>query len=251
MKINSVKDVRDTFATLLAEENFTKVEREKSLTDFVGTETLEIVGASFVADEETLFGEINRDYIHREESWYRSQSLSVDDIPGGAPTIWKSIASKDGKINSNYGWCIWSDENGRQFENVISELKNNPASRRAVTIYTRPSIWRDYNENGRSDFICTNAVQYLVRDGKVHSYVQMRSNDAIFGYKNDFAWQKTVLEEVASSINVSAGKIYWNVGSLHVYARHFYLVDHYMKTGKTFVSKKEYFELNPLSKFQK
>ncbi len=92
-------------------------------------------------------------------------------------------------------------------------------------IYTRPQMWYDYNERGRSDFMCTNAVQYLVRNNKVHAIVQMRSNDAIFGYKNDRAWQQHVLNEVANEIDYPAGDIIWNAGSLHVYERHFHLVN--------------------------
>ena len=97
-------------------------------------------------------------------------------------------------------------------------------------IYTRPNMWLDYNKNGRSDFMCTNTVQYLIRDGAVHAIVQMRSNDACFGYKNDRAWQQHVLEEVTAELNGSSnqyqvGNLYWNAGSLHVYSRHFYLID--------------------------
>jgi thymidylate synthase len=73
--------------------------------------------------------------------------------------------------------------------------------------------------------MCTNAVQYLIRDGALHACVQMRSNDAIYGYKNDRAWQQHVLEKLAADLNVPAGNLFWNVGSLHVYARHYHLVD--------------------------
>ena len=75
-----------------------------------------------------------------------------------------------------------------------------------------------------SDFMCTNAVQYLIRDGKVNALVYMRSNDAVFGYKNDYAWQKYVLDSVANDLGLSVGNLYWNVSSLHVYERHFDLI---------------------------
>ena len=98
-------------------------------------------------------------------------------------------------------------------------------------IYTRPFMWYDYNLNGRSDFMCTNDVQYLIRDGAVHAVVQMRSNDAVFGYKNDRAWQQHVLERLTAELSTASGNsyrvghLYWNVGSLHVYSRHYHLVD--------------------------
>lgn len=236
---NRVWQIREEFRLLLAAEKFTSINREPTMTGLMGNETIEIVGASFIADEPLIFGEVNHEWIKREEAWYHSMSLNVNDIPGGAPKVWAAVADKDGFINSNYGWCIWSYSNGFdvpvdpteynpkdcQYERVINELKKNPESRRAVMIYTRPSMWLDYNKNGRSDFMCTNTVQYLIRNGACHAVVQMRSNDAIFGYKGDRAWQRHVLELVSRELNVEVGHIFWNVGSLHVYARHFYLID--------------------------
>ena len=119
---------------------------------------------------------------------------------------------------------IFSDENGKQYRNVLNELKQNPFSRRATMIYTRPSIWSDYNKDGMSDFICTNAVGYLIRDGKLHAHVMMRSNDVVFGYKNDYYWQEYVLKKLAKDLNVEVGTIMWNCTSLHVYERHFNLI---------------------------
>jgi thymidylate synthase len=231
-------DVRSALKALLQEKQFTSVNREGSMTDLVGSTTIEIINASFIADEDAIFGEVNWDYVRREEEWYNSMSLSVNDIPDGPPQIWKAVADKDGFINSNYGWCVYSTQNGfeslphdadnelnSQYLSALKELKKNPESRRAIMIYTRPSMWLDYNKNGRSDFMCTNAVQYLLRNGKLHAVVQMRSNDAVFGYKNDRAWQQHVLEKLAGDLGVPAGDLYWNVGSLHVYARHYHLVD--------------------------
>lgn len=217
MKQHRVIDIRNQLQHELHHSNF--------VTDKTGVKTIEIVGATFIADEEAIFGKVNWDYVHREEAWYNSQSLNVNDIPGEVPANWKAVADKDGFINSNYGWAIWSEANGNQYQHVIDELRRNPDSRRAVMIYTRPEMWHDYNLNGRSDFMCTNGVQYLVRGGKVHCCVQMRSNDAVFGYKNDRAWQDHVLSKVAEEIQVAKGNIYWHVGSLHVYERHFHLVN--------------------------
>jgi len=204
------------------------LETKQYVTDKTGVKTIEILGASFIADEPAIFGEPNEEYIAREIAWYTSQSLKVDDMPGETPAIWKQVAatkgSSKGEINSNYGYLIFSEENGRQYYNTFWELKKNPESRRAVMIYNRPSMWLDYNRDGMSDFICTNAVQYVIRKNKLHALVQMRSNDAYFGYRNDWAWQKHVLNLLADELSVDPGNIIWNAGSLHLYERHFELV---------------------------
>lgn len=249
MSFNSTQSVRDQFASLLAEEKFTSVNREASMTSLVGNRTIEVIGASFIASDDALFGKVDWDYIHREELWYDSQSRNVNDIPGGAPKVWAAVASKDGTINSNYGWTTYSPENGSQYKKCLAELRKNPESRRAVVIYTRPSMWEEYNVDGRSDFMCTNAVQYLIRDGALHACVQMRSNDAILGYKNDRAWQATVQQRMALELNLPMGDLHWNAGSLHVYERHFFLVDHFIKTGEIAISQAAYRERYPNSEY--
>lgn len=214
--------MRNVFMQLLANKNF---ETDKS-----GVKMLEVIGAQFIADEPAVFGVPNEEYIKKEISWYNSQSLNVFDIGfGNPPKIWRDVAAYDGTINSNYGWCVWSKENFEQYERVKFELIKQPNSRRAVMIYTRPSMWQDYNRDGMSDFMCTNTVQYFVRDNKLVTNVQMRSNDVIFGYKNDFAWQKYVRDSLLSELmevnkEITAGDIIWNAGSFHVYERHFGLV---------------------------
>jgi thymidylate synthase len=213
---NYVEQIREEFKYLLDNEIY--------VTDKTGVKMLEICSANFVADEPAIFGTPNIDYIRREIQWYESQSLNVNDIPGEIPAIWKQVATPDGYINSNYGWCIFSKENGMQYANVLQELAINPNSRRATMIYTRPSMWSDYNHNGMSDFMCTNAVQYTIRDDRLNAVVQMRSNDVVFGYRNDFAWQQHVLNYLSEDLSIDPGTIYWNVGSLHVYERHFNMV---------------------------
>lgn len=267
----NLTNIRDTFASLLKDKRFTNIDREGSIKSLTGNTTIEIVGASFsiwVSDDEvSLFGKVNKDYVEREEAWYNSMSLNVNDIPGGTPAIWKAVADREGFINSNYGWCIYSPNNllrpenaipaesgsegyMNQFKMVVQELRQSPASRRALMIYTRPSMWLEYNKNGRSDFMCTNAVQYVIRNGALDAIVQMRSNDAIFGFKNDYAWQHYVLNLVAKELNIPTGVIYWQVGSLHVYERHYFLVDHYEKTGEIHITKEEYAELYPDSPYR-
>jgi thymidylate synthase len=212
----TVDTIRRGFKDMLAREDF--------VIDKTGVKMLEMVGAQFRANEPAIFGEPNQDYIERELQWYRSMSLNVNSIPGGPPAIWKQVATPDGMINSNYGYLIWSYDNELQYESVLTELMQNPNSRRAVMIYTRPTMHRDYNTDGMSDFICTNAVQYMIREDKLQVVVQMRSNDVVYGYRNDWAWQRYVQNMLATDLNVGLGDIFWQVASLHVYERHFDLV---------------------------
>lgn len=191
---------------------------------------LELLNVSFDADDDHIFGAPNPDYIARELEWYYSQSLSVFDIPGGPPKIWERVADSHGHINSNYGYLLFSEDNGHQYQNVIATLQKDPNSRQAIAVYTRPSVHDDAWHNGRSDFICTNTVQYFVREGLLYTKVDMRSNDAVFGYRNDYAWQVHVSKLVAQDLDVELGPMTWAVGSLHIYPRHYRLIKHFIET---------------------
>jgi len=214
----TVDDIRQYFIQELRDENFT--------VDRTNSKTIELIGASFIADEEAIFGEPNVPYIDAELDWYLGCSTNINDIryKDEPPTAWQYAANEYGEINSNYGKLIFDDKYYRQFDNVINELNHEPDSRRAVMIYNRPSIWTEFDENGKNDFICTNAVSYYIRDNHLQSVVQMRSNDVVFGYKNDYAWQRYVMNMVANEVDCEVGSLIWQVQNLHVYERHFDLV---------------------------
>lgn len=196
------------------------------------TKTVEIQNAHFVCDKDWVIREPNYDYANREIEWYKSQSLFVEDIPGKTPAIWESCADEEGKINSNYGWCIWSNENGNQYKSCIRTLTIDPHSRQAVMLYTRPSMQNDSHKNGMRDFMCTFSTQMFLNDTTDGNYtlkyiVYMRSNDAVFGFDNDVIWHKYVQNRMCEELSMKLGKeitpepIEWNAASFHVYERHF------------------------------
>lgn len=215
--MKTITDIRYEFIDMKNNDQY--------VVDKTGCKMLELIGATFVADEDVIFGAVNDSYVKRELEWYSKMSLNIYDIPGGdPPREWVNSADPEGNINSNYGWLIWSSENNDQYANVRAELTANPNSRRAVMIYTRPSMWSDYKKNGMNDFICTNTVQFMLRDDELICVVQMRSNDVVYGYKNDRAWHKVIHERLANDLSCKVGRMIWHAGSLHVYERHFKLV---------------------------
>lgn len=218
--MKTVNDIRNTLIQKYQDSDF--------IQDRSGAQTIEIVGESFEADEDYIVREPNQEYIDRELQWYMSESLYVDDIPGKTPKIWDNVSSIDGKINSNYGWCIFSEENHDQYNNVFSELKTNPWSRRATMIYNRPSMHYDYCTGGMQDFMCTFANTFFIRNGLLVSHYIMRSNDAVFGYNNDVAWAKHIHSLLADDLGIPKGKLIWTASSFHVYERHFKYLDDYI-----------------------
>ena len=244
-KMNKMKDmnsminvnyIREYFKSELAAERFT--------IDKTGAKTIEMIGACFIADQSAIFGTPSPRYIEAELAWYESMSTNIKDIHGpdkAPPAAWLYAADKHGNINSNYGNLVYADKYHNQYDRAFTELWNNPDSRRAQMIYNRPSIWVEFDEGGKSDFICTNAQTFYIRDNVLHMVSQMRSNDVVFGYKNDYAWAQTLMDnfvddwnqtveftdEIGAEIRrepIVKGTLTWQVMNLHVYERHFDLV---------------------------
>lgn len=224
MLYSSIKDIQEKFVELYEED-------DKQY------DTLEILGASFIANADSIFGTPNKQYRLAEVDWYDTQVRNVNklqDFYGKIPVIWKTHAANNaGDINSNYGWMIYSKENGSQYDFALRELKENPNSRRATMIYQNPFMHTEYRRDGINDFCCTNAVTYYIKEDPnkgtvVNAVVQMRSNDAVFGYMNDVYWQRKVLDRLAIDLSLESGIIIWQAQSLHVYPRHYHLIEEYI-----------------------
>lgn len=214
MKANTVETIRNEFRRL------------RGAGIFRGN-TLEIQNASFKADERLIFGKQSDAYYKAEHMWYCTESRNVNDLferYGKKIAIWDNISDPTGKINSNYGWAVFSEENHNQFNSCRDILKADPNSRRAVMYYTRPTMHKDGVANGMSDHMCTLAVQYFINGDRLDAHVSMRSSDAVFGYIYDLNWQRYVLGELCGDLDKDRGDVYWHAGSLHVYDTHYDLV---------------------------
>ena len=216
--------ILEKFSSMLDCEDFT--------VDLDGGRTLEIIGSRllfnpFQATMDMGVKKTNTAYAEKEIKWYESQDLSVYPMMKDVK-IWQTIASTEGKINSNYGYLIYSKENGNQYENCVNRLKANPSSKRAVMIYTRPSMWDDCSTDGMNDFICTDGVQCSIKNSRLYYMVKQRSCDMIFGLLNDLYWHQHVFKKIMHDLEktcfIKGGAILYFPFNLHVYERHFKLI---------------------------
>lgn len=156
-------------------------------------------------------------YVKEELKWYNSMNPHMGAISPHA-SMWGNVCDTRGMVNSNYGYLIYSPQNGYQYDNVLKTLREDPCSRRAVMYYTNPMI----HYTGGKDYICTIYVSYTIRNNKLHGFVSMRSSDVRYGIIGaDLAWQINILQKLAKNLNVGVGALYWHAVSLHLYERHF------------------------------
>lgn len=176
-------------------------------------------------------------YVENESSWYDSMDRCIKGHPGiETNPIWSRICTDNGIVNSNYGWCVFSPENGdgvkSQYDFALQQLLDNPNGRQSVIYYSRPAMqweWND-NVNAKSDFTCTFCTQHFIRDNTLFYIVNMRSNDIIRGlHCGDLPHHGKVYNRMYEDLkhtypDLQKGKIYWNAGSLHIYERDFGLL---------------------------
>ena len=96
---------------------------------------------------------------------------------GKLAKIWLDIQDDNGMCESNYGCYLLGD----QWHWVVSELLNDRDSRRATIVINQPY----HKGKNKKDYPCTQYVHFFIRDNKLHLGVNMRSNDAVFGFCND------------------------------------------------------------------
>jgi thymidylate synthase len=139
---------------------------------------------------------------------------------------WKEF-SEDHRIirESCYGYKIFNSVDNL-WDSLVKELKNEPNSRRAVI-----NLYDAKNTLGNElvDVACTTSFQFLVRDNQLDMITTMRSNDVIWGLPNDI-FIFTMLQEMLSiELNIELGKYYHSVGSLHMYERHFDIINRILR----------------------
>ena len=136
-------------------------------------------------------------------------------------SIWNQIADPDQNVESNYGTYL-----SPQWGWVKRELLSDPDSRRATFVINQPY----HKHKNDKDYPCTQYIQFFIRNNKLHMGVNMRSNDLVFGLCNDIftfcLFQQLMLNELKNSgLNIELGEYHHHAGSLHVYERHYSMID--------------------------
>jgi hypothetical protein len=126
-------------------------------------------------------------------------------------------------FNAAYGHR-WRQHFGYdQIKSTCEALSKNPLDRRCVL-----AMWDGYNDlSGESkDYPCNTSIMCRVVDGALDFTITNRSNDLVFGLCGANAVHMSVLHEyMAARIGVPVGKWYHLANNLHIYERHFHLLD--------------------------
>ncbi len=125
------------------------------------------------------------------------------------------FAKKHGDLGPVYG-KQWRDFSGYdQLGNVISEIKNNPNSRRLIV-----SAWNPPQLKDMALPPCHLLFQFYVNDGKLSLQLYQRSGDAFLGVPFNIASYALLLMMVAEVCNLEVGDFVHTVGDAHIYLNH-------------------------------
>jgi hypothetical protein len=194
------------------------------------------------ATTDSMIGNVNPDWVRRELDWFRSGSDLLEDMEEPVPALFKACAGWDGKVNSAYGHILFGrsevlPQPPTLYERIVNTfLSEGPESRHAVAIISDRDIHRLAQMNGRNDFICTNALNVMIdHENRLHIIAQMRSMDAVFGYRADYSMWDDLMEKLLRDLSfyhdgklrpkLHRGHITFQVANLHVYPRHFKLLE--------------------------
>ena len=169
------------------------------------------------------------DYFKKEMLWKLTGDPYNDSIKQHA-AMWSFVQNSDGSFNSNYGQ-YWFGEQAGLFK-AFAELARDIDSRRAVI----PMLNASHIGPHINDTVCTEAVGFRIRHGRLNMSVHMRSSDQIFGLGTDlptFAFlQRLLLGMLQSVYIVSMGSMTVTAMSSHIYQRHFKMVDSILEDGR-------------------
>lgn len=144
-----------------------------------------------------------------------------------AEALWIMLGREDVEMISHYNKNIsqFSDDGYKfygaygprimpQMAYVLNTLRKDAATRQAVL-----TIWRQTPPKTK-DVPCTLSMQFLIRDGRLHCIVHMRSSDAWWGVPYDLFTFATIQAAVAGELHFHVGSLTITMGSSHLYAEH-------------------------------
>lgn len=171
-------------------------------------------------------------YIAGELIWYFCGRNDIDFISKYSK-FWSKLDQGNGTVNSAYGNLIFVEKNEHghtQWQWALNSLISDKDTRQAILHFNKPS--HQYLNN--TDFVCTLNAVFQIRNDELNLTVDMRSNDLILGTPTDVAFFTVLQQQMLNHLRdyypkLRLGKYTHIVHSIHLYERHFELVEEMLK----------------------
>jgi thymidylate synthase len=201
------------------------LDQGKPRADRTGTGTLSIFGAQTRFDLRETFPLLTTKKLHTksiiyELLWFLRGDTNVRYLNEHGVTIWDEWSDEAGDLGRVYGaqWRDWRGENGvrvDQIDNVITQIKENPQSRRLIV-----SAWNPAEIDKMALPSCHVLFQFYVQDDALSCQLYQRSADLFLGVPFNIASYSLLTLMVAQVCDLKPGDFVHTFGDLHLYQNH-------------------------------
>ena len=152
--------------------------------------------------------------------WFLRGETNVRYLNEHGVTIWDEWADENGNLGRVYGaqWRDWRGANGirvDQIDKIISEIRENPSSRRLIV-----SAWNPAEIDEMALPPCHVLFQFYVNDGELSCQLYQRSADLFLGVPFNIASYSLLTMMMAQVCDLAPGDFVHTFGDLHLYQNH-------------------------------
>ena len=198
--------------------------------DRTGTGTLSTFGYQMRFDLAAGFPLLTTKKLHvrsiiGELLWFLRGDTNTDFLHDNGITIWDEWADENGDLGPVYGsqWRSWPTPDGEsidQMAEVLSQLRNDPDSRRIIV-----SAWNVGQLSQMALPPCHSFFQFYVANGLLSCQLYQRSADIFLGVPFNIASYALLVQMIAQQVDLNLGEFIWTGGDCHLYLNHLKQVD--------------------------
>ena len=193
--------------------------------DRTGTGTYSVFGAQARFDLTQGFPLLTTKKVHtrsiiHELLWFLRGETNVAYLRENGVTIWDEWADSEGNLRRVYGaqWRDWRGADGKSVDQIaalLSQIKNNPDSRRLIV-----SAWNPAEIGGMALPPCHSLFQFYVSEGELSCQLYQRSADIFLGVPFNIASYALLTLMIAQVTGLRAKEFIHTFGDLHLYSNH-------------------------------
>ncbi len=204
------------------------LETGKESGDRTGVGTLRTFGNELRFDLAEGFPIVTTKELHfksavHETLWFISGDTNIKYLQDNGVKIWNEWADKDGNLGPVYGkqWRRWegrpyeADAVVDQLNRVIQQIKSDPDSRRHLI-----SAWNPSELSRMKLPPCHLLYQFYVSEGKLSTFVFMRSVDCFLGLPFNIVDYALLTQMVAQVTDLVPNELIFYLGDAHIYKNH-------------------------------
>ena len=194
-------------------------------TDRTGTGTISSFGYQMRFDLQEGFPLVTTKKLHlksiiHELLWFLKGETNIAYLRENGVSIWNEWADENGELGPVYGkqWRSWEGANGvvvDQVKDLISQIKNNPDSRRLLI-----NAWNVAELPKMALMPCHVLFQFYVAEGKLSCQLYQRSADSFLGVPFNIASYALLTLMIAQVCNLKPGEFIHSFGDVHIYNNH-------------------------------